>query len=125
MELKFNKEGKLEIDFHELLSNISKDDKLKLLESFACDDVVIQHVTDQLLGGWTENGYCGGSLCTAATDTTNVNVPALDRAWREIAKNSGDIAKREIERLESALLKKDETIRDLRDTLMSESKKYY
>ncbi len=117
MNLKFNKDGKLEFDFHDFLQYISADSKLELMESFACDDVIIKHVADQIIHRWTENSYSGGSACTVAADTTIGHHCALDVAWREVAKNSGEVAKREIERLETALKSKEEENQALREEM--------
>ena len=98
------KEGKLQIDLHDLLDNVKEGDLDEFLESVSCNDKVIKHVTDQILDKWTENCYSGGSACIADADPRW----GLDRAWREVAKRSGEVAKREIERLEEALKRRNE-----------------
>jgi hypothetical protein len=98
------KEGKLQIDLHDLLDNIREEDLSEFLESVSCNDKVIRHVTDQILDKWTENCYSGGSACIADA----APVWGLDKAWREVAKRSGEVAKREIERLEDALKRRNE-----------------
>ena len=103
MEIKF-KDGNLQIDLHSLLDNIREEDLSEFLESVSCNDKVIKHVADQILGKWTENGYSGGAACTADADPKW----GLDKAWREVAKRSGEVAKREIERLEEALKRRNE-----------------
>jgi hypothetical protein len=103
MEIKF-KDGNLQIDLHNLLDNIKEEDLNEFLESVSCNDKVIKHVTDQILDKWTENAYSGGTACTASAEVYN----GLDKAWREVAKRSGEVAKREIERLEAALKRRNE-----------------
>lgn len=98
------KEGKLQIDLHDLLDNVREGDLDEFLESISCNDKVIKHVTDQILDKWTENCYSGGVACTADADPRW----GLDKAWREVAKRSGEVAKREIERLEDALKRRNE-----------------
>ena len=93
------KDGNISIDLHELLCSVKAEDKISFVESLSCDEDIIRHVTDQIISGWTENCYCGSTSCSAS----DVPVYALDRARREIAKMSGDIAKREIEALEKSL----------------------
>ncbi len=102
MNVKY-KDGKLELNLHELLGSVSAEDKLDMVESLACDDEIIKHVADQIIKKWTENCYHGSTHITATVE------PALglDWAWREVAKRSGEVAKREIERLESAIRYKD------------------
>ncbi len=96
------KKGKLEFDIQELLESIHGAEKVDLVEGLACDDEIIKHVSEQIINKWTENGYSGGVFCTASDNPTR----GLDWAWREVAKKSGDVAKREIERLEKALEQK-------------------
>ena len=103
MNIKY-KDGNLQLDLHDLLDNVREEDLSEFLESVSCNDKVIKHVTDQILGKWTENGYSGGAACTADA----APVWGLDKAWREVAKRSGEVAKREIERLEEALKRRNE-----------------
>lgn len=103
MNIKY-KEGNLQIDLHDLLDNVREEDLSEFLESVSCNDKVIKHVTDQILDKWTENGYSGGAAATAVADPKW----GLDKAWREVAKRSGEVAKREIERLEEALNRRNE-----------------
>jgi hypothetical protein len=69
----------------------------ELAESLSCSDVVIDAVVDQILGGWTENGFCG-----ASTSEVEPKTP-LDIARRKIAKGANEASKNEIERLERSL----------------------
>ena len=103
MEIKF-KDGNLQIDLHSLLDNIREEDLSEFLESISCNDKVIKHVTDQILDRWTENVYSGSSNTSASAEVYF----GLDKAWREVAKRSGEVAKREIERLEEALKRRNE-----------------
>ena len=103
MEIKF-KDGNLQIDLHSLLDNIREEDLSEFFESISCNDKVIKHVTDQILDRWTENGYSGSSNITASAEV----YLGLDKVWREVAKRSGEVAKREIERLEEALKRRNE-----------------
>jgi hypothetical protein len=98
------KEGKIEFDLHDLFQDVSAETKMELVESLACDDQIIKHVSDQIITRWTENCCSGGSLCTASAEPRF----GLDWAWREVAKRSGEVAEREIKRLEDAIKYKDE-----------------
>ena len=103
MKIKF-KDGNLQIDLHSLLDNIREEDLSEFLESISCNDKVIKHVTDQILDRWTENCYRGGSSIDASAEAYE----GIDKAWRQVAKRSGEVAKREIERLEEALKRRNE-----------------
>jgi hypothetical protein len=103
--------GELKIGVWELIEYLPKEKLLEFMETYACHDVIIKHVADQILEGWTENMCCGG---------TAYPVPAnpqygLDRAIREISKNSSELAKEEIGKLEAALLQRDEHIQKLNE----------
>ena len=103
------KEGKLTIDLCALLDGMPQEEKLQLVETLSCEDVVIKHVAEQIIDRWTESGQHGLMQCQpTATPST-----PLDKAWREVAKRSGDVAKLEVERLEHALLTKEKHVEQL------------
>ena len=91
--------GYLKVDIYDLCTGLPKEDKLKLVESLACDDDLIRHVSDQIVEGMTENGYYGSSYCTPSPEP----YLALDAARRKVAKGSSEVAKKEIEKLEKEL----------------------
>lgn len=94
MTAKFQ-DGKLQLDFHDLLSSVPDEQKVELLESLSCDKAILKHVTAQLLDGFTENTYCGAytSLASAEPHTT------LDKARREIALRASEQAEKTIKAL--------------------------
>lgn len=98
MEAEF-KSGVIQIDPCHLFEKMELTQKLELVELLSCDEQIINHVADQIIDRFTENGYGGGVFCSAGVNP----VSGLDNAWRRVAKASGDIARREIERLEDAL----------------------
>lgn len=110
------KDGKISFDFHDILDRVAPDDQVALIESLSCSDPIIRHVAAQIMDRWTENGYSGAERCTAAPDTDGpVIVPALDWAARTVARRSGEIAAREITRLEDALRRANEDIARLNE----------
>jgi hypothetical protein len=113
MTIKYDN-GNLVIDLHALLACVDAATRASFIESLACDDEIIRHVTAQILDRWTESVYAGGSLVTAVPAPASSATP-LDTAWREVAKRSSDVAKREIERLEEALGRANKEIGKLRD----------
>jgi hypothetical protein len=112
MNVKY-KTGELHFNFHEMLSYIDPAHKLELVESLACDDDIIKHVADQIISRWTESCCSGSSFITASADGGT----PLDKAWRAVAKASGEVAKREIERLEVALRHEQAQHENTRQTL--------
>lgn len=98
MKLEY-KEGNLQFDFFDAIKYVPAEQMPDLIETLSCDDVIIKHVTDQILEGWTEN-FCSGGSCVSAQAFPKTG---LDYARREIAKRSGEIAKEEIEKLEREL----------------------
>jgi hypothetical protein len=97
------KDGKIEFDLHDLLESVSAETKADMLESLACDDDIIKHVTDQIIKQWTKNHYSGGVAYVAEHDPQT----GLDWAWRQVARCAGEVAEREIKRLEDAIRRKD------------------
>lgn len=108
MKAKITKEG-LCIDISELLDNIAPEDKSELFKHIACDNQVIKDVVDQILDGWTQDGWNGFHEYTASADPKY----SIDIARRDIAKRSSEVSKREIERLEKSLAAKQQECRDL------------
>jgi hypothetical protein len=98
MNIKYDK-GNLVLDLHELLQYVDKDSRIEMIESLSCDEEIIRHVADQIMNGFTKNCFSGGSEIIASAEPTL----ALDRARRDIAKKSSDIAKLEIEKLEQSI----------------------
>jgi len=93
------KDGRVSFSFPDLLEKMSTDDKLELIECLSCDDAIVTFVGQQIIDKWTERGYYS-SYPNTATSTPH---HGLDKVWRDVAKASGDVAKREIERLEKAV----------------------
>ena len=92
--MNINSEGKLEIDVQDIFDNLPKESVLELIESLSCSEIVIKHVADQLLEGWTENGY-HGYMCSGLTPSTEIDI-----AKDKIAKGANDIAIKRIAELE-------------------------
>lgn len=90
-------QGTLQVDFHELLSSLTGEDRIAAIDDLSCDDEIIKHVTDQLLEGWTEDGSSGSSGFPARADSERET--PLCAARRRIAEGANEVAKAEIERL--------------------------
>ncbi len=90
--------SRISISIVDMLSSLSFEDKLTVIDTLSCDDEVITHITAQLLDGCTEFGSYGGS-CHGQVDPFT----PLDRARRAIALRAGEVAKKEIEDLCSTL----------------------
>lgn len=117
MELEI-KDGKVIIDPIDILSELSGDDKIQVIEALSCESEVIQHVTDQIIHGCTENGWHGSIGFSSKPSTP------LEKAIREITESSSDIAKKEIEKMKRIVKSKEdsadrawEQYRKLRDSL--------
>jgi len=95
MIFKMDDEGKLSIDVFHLLHELPEDKHVELAESISCSNVVITHVMDQVLHGCTENGFEGSW-------STSYGEP-LQKYRMQIAKQSTEIAKKQIEELERRL----------------------
>jgi len=100
--------GKIEFHLRDILSLVSDEQKADMIQELACEDAIIKHISDQIIDKFTENISSGYSNTYAAVEPDE-NFP-LDHAWRRVAKASGDIAKREIERLEEALKRREKQL---------------
>lgn len=121
MTLTYNKDGKLEFDFHELLRLTKDEEKVKLIEDLSCDEAIIKHVADQILDRWTENGYGGARECGASPNP----FCALDKARREVSKRSSEIAKETIESLEKSLKETKDELHKLREEIYCAKNRIY
>lgn len=93
------KDGRLHFSLVDAIGQLTDEQKRDAITILACDDEVITMVGKQLVDGMTDDGSCGGILCTAIATPWR----GLDKVRRDVAKASGDIAREEIERLEKAL----------------------
>jgi len=103
------KNGELTFSITEILDNLDGESKIEFIETLACDEVIIEHVASQIITGLTSSGCSGAKNYNAQPNPTF----ALDKAIREIAKTSSDLARKEIERLESALKESEKKYYDL------------
>jgi len=101
--------GEIKIDAWELIQYLPKEKLLEFIETFACHDVVIKHVTDQILEGWTENMNCGSTDYPARAEP---QCP-LNQARRAILKHYIEYGNEEIGALESALKIREEEVKSL------------
>lgn len=88
------------VNLYKAFRAMPEEDKASFLDTLACDDGVIRLVSQQILDGWTDLCSHGGTQCT---DLQDVSRTPLSAAVREVAKRSGEVAQKEIERLERAL----------------------
>lgn len=99
MKIKIDSECNLSVNLFDLLEE-APDEKLpKLAVALAVQDPVIDAVVEQLLDGFTEDGSRGYVSVVAAASPSG----AIERARRRIAAQAGEVAAREMRRLEEAL----------------------
>jgi hypothetical protein len=88
---------------NELVELISDDDKVDFMQSLSCHEVVFNHVAEQIINGCTKDGY---SACIGSVESTPST--SLQSAIRCVAKGASDVAKSQIEELESKLKRMEE-----------------
>lgn len=110
MNVKLNKEGKIEIDLQDLFQSMSDESKLILIESLSCESVVIKHVADQILDGFTENIYSGSSSYGEVD-----RLSPLDEGRRRVAKGASELSKKIIRELEWRVKREKELAQKYRD----------
>lgn len=91
--------GHFNLHLSALLDTLDDEAKRWAIEHLACENAVIKAVTEQILDGWTEDCSHGAKHCLAEAEPRW----GLDWATRAVAKRAGEVAVKEIERLELAL----------------------
>ena len=86
-------DGRLSINVWDLLSAMTGDERVFLVDTLSCQEDVIRHVCAQIVDGYTEDGSAGATSYSAVPHT------ALDAVKRRIAESASDIAKDEIAKL--------------------------
>lgn len=84
----------LKINIFTLLDDLKAGDLLRLADYISITDLVIDNVAQQIITGWTALGSHG------AMDVKCIPSSPLGKAIREVSKMSGEVAKKEIERME-------------------------
>jgi hypothetical protein len=112
MNIKYEN-GLVMFDVEDLLKGIPVERKMDLAEELGIDTDVIGYVAKQIIDRWTENGSHG----VVGSSASPIPLYGLERAWRDVAKASGEVAKREIERLEEALRRSESEVLALRDEI--------
>lgn len=108
-------DGRLSFDAVEFVSCMTLDTKREFADALACNSDVIEFVAQQILTGWTEYDSHGPKSFVAG-----VYPRGLEKAIRDIAKASGEVARKEIESLEEALKR----VTDERDKLADKLRQY-
>lgn len=91
--------GHIKINLQDLIEAASTEERATIIDHLACHDEIIDEVMNQVIDGWTTMGGHAGTGYGGNVDA----VHGLDGARMRIAKASGEIAAREIERLGDAL----------------------
>lgn len=91
--------GKLSLDLYDLLGALTDKERADLIDTLAVREEVINEVANQIIDGFTTEGSHGPTGYGGNPDA----VFGIDGARMRIAKASGDIAAREIERLADQL----------------------
>ena len=100
--------GKLTVDIYEIIESLADEERRQFADSVACNSDVIKFVTQQILDGWTELDS-HGPIGMATPEPYH----GLEWAIRQVALRAGDVASKEVQRLQSAL----EMVENQRDRL--------
>lgn len=97
------------LSFHvcELFENLDDEALAFVVDSLACQDRIIEEVANQILDGFTTDGSYGLENCSGDEPST-----ALSKARRRVAEGASDVAKKEIDKLQSAYTRKDKAWRE-------------
>lgn len=91
---------KIQIDLFREIGQMSGQEKHDLIEFLACEDLIINHVVEMIMTGYTYNGSCGTKTNTF---TPHSNGYALDNAKRYIADNYDEMTKEYLKKAENIL----------------------
>jgi len=72
--MKINSDGDVVLTLIDIMDQMPPEALLETIESLSCAEAVIKHVADQLLEGWTENGYHGSMDCSSIEPDCAINV---------------------------------------------------
>jgi hypothetical protein len=103
--------GRVSYDLCTLLEYIPVERKMALAEQLGIDTDVIGYVAEQIIDRWTEEGNHGLVPVHASSEP----FVGLEKAWRDVSKKSGEVANREILRLEEGLRRSEEEVLALRE----------
>ncbi len=95
--MEINNDGNLILDVNDIFDSVPSESIPELIERLSCSELIIKHVADQLLEGWTENGY-HGSISSGLNPSTEICI-----ARDKIAKGANDVAVARIKELERAV----------------------
>ena len=88
----------IHLDIYEMVANVSPECTERIADALSIRDDVIAYVAQQIIGAWTPLNSCGAQSAGVHQQTP------LDKAVRLVAKHANDVARREIDLLERAIL---------------------
>ncbi|AUR83201.1 coil containing protein [Vibrio phage 1.032.O._10N.261.54.F5] len=99
MSIKFDENNNviITVNYFDMIERMPDSEKVELAEQLSCEDAVIKHVVDQLLGGWTENGY-RGSLSSSDLPSTELEI-----CRERLGKIGNRLLRNEVKRLRNKL----------------------
>lgn len=111
-------EGRISFDITDLIASVSQEQRLDIIQALACHDQIIDEVTNQIVDGFTSEGWRGGRLISAHAEV----YCGLDKACRRIAEASSDIAAKEIAALTAALGRAEKELQEARERAADRSR---
>lgn len=119
MEVKIENDS-LVIDLYDFIRKLTTEQKLEVADTLSIGEDIVKCVGDQIVDGFTEMVSSGARSVPAESTPHH----ALDVAIRRVAKNAGDVAAREIERLTTDLKYQEERVKELRKQLRDQEVLY-
>lgn len=106
------KDGAIALDVHDLLCQLSGEALMHLIGCLAIQDHVVQSIGQQIVHGIDDNGYGAGTFGVDGQWPTPLMV-----CRRYLALQAGDVARKEIERLQEAVDRQRADIESMRNEL--------
>jgi hypothetical protein len=93
------KDGAISINLHDLIEAASREDRMAIIQTLARQGDIITEVANQIIDGYTSEGWHGARGYGGDADATY----GIDGARMRIAKASSEIAASEIEALKKKI----------------------
>jgi hypothetical protein len=103
-----NKDGTVSFSLFEVLGDLNDDVVERLSRDIACDDRILESVSQQIIYGIDDAGWAGSTMGATAP------VTPLEKAQRFVAKHASELAADEIDMLERRIRNKESEIQEMR-----------
>jgi hypothetical protein len=99
VKLELTSDGRFAFSLTEAIDDLSQSQRWEIVQTLACNQALFDEVVNQILDGYTSEGWYGPKGYGGKPDATH----GIDGARMRIAKGASDVALAEIESLKRAI----------------------